>query len=111
MRNMPAGKHKLQTCLSTTLQYWTLGFVGKRGHMENYPLTSAYMHLNFILEYFFIYFSLRFIDKHRKELGYYGHLCNSIADYETDYPGLATSSRAVNKLAKVVSIPNFVRAF
>ena len=28
---------------------------------------------------------------------------DSVADFETDYPGLAISSRAVNKLAKVVS--------
>ena len=58
------------------------------------------MHLNFILEYFFIYFSLRFTDKYRKELGYYGHLRNLIADYETDYPGLATSFMSSEQACK-----------
>jgi hypothetical protein len=113
MRNMPAGKHEPETHLSTTLQYWTLGFVGKSGHMENIPLSSAYMRLIFVLDYFYIYFSLRFSNKYKKEVEHYTHLRDSIADFETDYPGLATSSRAVNKLAKVVSsTPNFiVRAY
>ena len=109
MRNTPAGKHELVTHLSTILRYWTLGFVGKRGRMENILLSSAYMRLIFVLECFYIYFSLRFSDKYKKEVVHYTHLRDSIADFETDYPGLATSSRAVNKLAKVVSsTPNFV---
>ena len=113
MRNMPAGKHELETRLSTTLQYLTLGFVGKSGHMENFLLSSAYMCLIFVLKYFYIYFSLRFSDKYRKEIVHYTHLRDLITNFETDYPGLATSSRAVNKLAKVVSsTPNFiVRAY
>ena len=109
MRNTLAGKHRLETHLSTTLQYWTLGFIGKSGHMENILLSSAYMRLIFVLEYFYIYFSLRFSDKYKKEVVHYAHLRDSITDFETDYPGLATSSQAVNKLAKVVSsTPNFV---
>ena len=36
-------------------------------------------------------------------------LRDTIVDFETDYPGLATSSRALNKLAKVVSLSNFIR--
>ena len=112
-RNTPAGKHKVETLLSTTLQSWTLGFNGKRGHMENYLGTSEYMRLIFVLEYFFIHYSLRFTEKYLKEMRHYVHLRDLINDYQTDYPGLATSSRAVNKVAKVVSTSssNFVRDY
>jgi hypothetical protein len=111
MRSMPAGKHEVETLLSTILRYWTLGFDGNRGHMEIIPLTSVYMLLIFVLEYFHIYFSLRFTNKYRKELGQYAHLRDLITDFEVDYPGLAASSRAVNKLAKVVSNPNFLGVY
>jgi hypothetical protein len=80
--------------------------------MENTHLTSVYMRLVFVLEYFYIYFSLRFSDKYEDEIERYTHVRDSIADFETDYPGLSSSSRAVNKLAKVVSSAlNFVRAY
>ena len=110
---MPAGKHEVETLLLTTLQSWTLGFDGKRGRMENYLGTSEYMRLIFILEYFFIRYSLRFTEKYLKEMRHYVLLRDSINDYQTDYPGLATSSRAVNKLAKVVSTSssNFARDY
>lgn len=66
------------------------------------------MRLIFVLEYFYIYYSLRFSEKYLQELEEYMHFRDSVADYEADYPGLATSSRALNKLAKVVSISNFL---
>ena len=109
MRNTPAGKHETETRLSTTLQSWTLVFDGKRGHLENYPGPSEYMRFTFALEYFFIYYSLRFTEKYLKEMKHYMQLRETITDFETDYPEIATSSRAVNKLAKVVSTSNFVR--
>jgi len=111
MRSMLAGKREVETHLSTTLRYWTLGFDGKRGHMEKFPTLSAYMLLIFVREYFYIYFSLRFSDKYGKEIEHYANLRDSITDFETDYPGLATSSRTVNKLAKVASTPNFMRVY
>jgi hypothetical protein len=69
------------------------------------------MRLIFVLEYFYIYYSLRFQAKYKKELQQYSDLRHSNTDYEADYPELATSSQAVNKLAKVVSISNFVRSY
>ena len=108
MRSMPAGKLAVEIHSSTTLWYWTLGLDGKRGHMAIFLLPSKYMHLIFFLEYFNIYFSLRFSEKYRREIEHYTSLHDSITDFETNYPGLATSSRAVNKLAKVVSISNFI---
>ena len=108
MRSMPAGKLAVETHSSTTLWYWTLGLDGKGGHMAIFLLPSKYMCLIFFLEYFNICFSLRFSEKYRREIVHYTSLRNSIADFETDYPGLVSSSRAVNKLAKVVSISNFM---
>ena len=107
---MPAGKLAVETHSSTTLWYWTLGLDGKGGHMAIFLLPSKYMCLIFFLEYFNICFSLRFSEKYRREIVHYTSLCDLIADsdFETDYPGLVTSSRAVNKLAKVVSISNFM---
>ena len=69
------------------------------------------MRLIFVLEYFYIYYSFRFCEKYEKELQYYMHFRNTVPDFETDFPGLATSSRAVNKLAKVVSRYNFIRLY
>ena len=105
---MPTGKLTVETHSSTALWYWTLGLDGKRGHMAIFLLLSKYMRLIFFLKYFNIYFSLRFSEKYRREIVHYTSLCNSIADFKTDYPGLVTSSQAVNKLTKVVSISNFM---
>jgi len=45
MRNTPAGKREVQTPSLITSRFWTLGFDGKRGHMEKCPLPSEFMHL------------------------------------------------------------------
>ena len=52
---------------------------------------------------------LRFSDKYTEELKHYINLRDSITDFETDYPELASSSQALNKLAKVVSTLDFMR--
>ena len=108
MKNTRAGKHEALTHLSTTLRYWTLGCDGKKDHMENIQVPSEYMRLNFVLEYFHLYYSLRFTEKYHQELEQYHHFRDSVAKFETDFPGLAISSRAVNKLAKVVSTFSFI---
>ena len=108
MRSMPPGKLAVETHSSTTLQYWTLELDGRRGHMAIFCLLIKYMRLIFVLEYFSIYFSLIFSEKYRREIVYYTSLHNLITDFKTNYPGLATSSQAVNKLGKVVSISNFM---
>ena len=60
MRNTPAGMHELKTHLLTTLRYWTLGFDGKRSHMECYLVLSEYMRLIFFWNTFICVIHLDF---------------------------------------------------
>lgn len=46
--------------------------------------------------------SPRFHEKYIAELRHYIDFRDSITDYKTDFPALVSSSRALNKLSKVV---------
>jgi len=101
-RNLLAGRHAVTTLSLTTSQYWTSGFDGRNGHTENCPLLSESLLIIFIVECLYACISPRFSDKYTEEIAHYMNLRDSITDFETDYPGLASSSRALNKLSKVV---------